>query len=162
MFSNQFNAKPLIDQFKTFTTFHFIYNAASILEKIFWALLAVSGTLWIGSMLQISIKHWNENPILITKSTKQLSELTGPAVTFCSKGMSEYTLVERLGNYLDPKSLNIPEEIFPMRAEALKNIELVFENNDACYVWYWDQKLGDLQENCCGKDEKCKVKSSQI
>ena len=158
MFTFSFNTKPLIDQFKNFTTFGLIYKASSLLEKIFWALFAIGGTLWIGEVVLYSVVHWNENPILVTKTSKDLSDIKAPAVTFCSKGMSEYTLVERFGNYLDPTNLNLPEEVFLLRFAAIKvYVDKIYRNYDGLEYYY--ETLGDYQEDHCDEDKRCKVNS---
>ena len=164
MVSNKSQVKPLIDQFKSFTTFDFICNASSLLEKIFWAVIAVGGTWWIGNIVILTLNHWNEQIFLTSKSNKELSGLTAPAVSFCSKEMSEYTLLERLGNYLDPNSLNLPEAAFVIRSEALKKYLTEVQYDINCgkmYVVGWvsskTENIGNYQKKCCGTDESCKV-----
>ena len=162
MVSNKFHVKPLVDQFKSFTTIDFIYSTSSLLEQIFWAVIAVGGTLWIGSIVMLTLNHWNEHVLLVTKSTQELSELTAPAVTICSKGMSEYTLLERLANHLDPS--NIPEEILVIRREAMKNYFAKVDHYSDCEKvtrlgWGNAASLNftHYQNSCCGSDERCKV-----
>ena len=76
--------------------------------------------------------------------------------------MSEYTLLERLANYLDPS--NIPEEILTIQKEAMK---IYFAKVDRYSECEKDTQLGwgnaisldfiKYQNTCCGSDERCKV-----
>ena len=164
MVSNKFNFKPIIDQLKSFTTFDFIYNASNLLEKLFWAVIAIGGTLWIGYIVMLTLNHWNEHIFLVTKSTQELSELTAPAITLCSKGMSEYSLLERFANYIDPN--NIPEEVLIIRREAMKEYFAKVDYDSDCEKvttssWGGSFKFLNFityQNTCCGADERCKVK----
>ena len=162
MISKQLVSKQLSNQIKSFTTISFVINATSIFEKCFWLLIAISGTLWIGDVVLTQIDFWRENPTLITKGSKELFKLKTPTVTFCPNVMSEYTLAERLGNYIDPKEIN-SEEIILIRRKAIHAyLYKIYWDYDICgYNDFGNRRkfknLGEYQKACCGNDINCKV-----
>ena len=107
------------EELRNFTTVNLIADASSILEKVFWALIAILGTLFIIDVVVIQLDYWRENPILVTKQTLKLSDMPLPSMTFCHKGLQKYGIVERLGNYIDPEK-EIPEEVFNVRNEFIE------------------------------------------
>ena len=112
--------KPmLVNELRNITTVNLIANATSILEKIFWALIAIGGTLFIYDVMFIQLENWNENPTLVTTQSKKLSDIEVPSVTFCPKGLHKYGLVETLANFIDPEK-KIPKEVLAVRNEYLK------------------------------------------
>ena len=119
---------PIKEEFHGFTSVRLIHATQNVLEKIFWISIAIVGTIWIGDLFINQVNYWNENPVLVTKGTKALSEITAPAVTFCHKGVLKYSLVENLVNILDINK-TIPSEIFQIRNEAIKvNAEFLVKN----------------------------------
>ena len=96
-----------------------ILSATSTLERIFWANIPILGSIWIATVFLTQVKFWNENHVLITKGTKNLSQLHLPAVTLCHKGIQKFGFVERMVNYVDVEK-EIPKEIFEIRNEAIK------------------------------------------
>ena len=162
MISKQLVSKQLSNQIKSFTTISFVINATSLLEKCFWLLIVISGTLWIGDVALTQIDFWRENPTLITKGSKELYKLNTPTVTFCPNVMSEYTLAERLGNYMDPGKIN-SEEIILIRRKAIHSyLYRIYRDYDNCGYGdlgsrYKFKNLGDYQKACCGNDKNCKV-----
>ena len=162
MISKQLVSKQLSNQIKSFTTISFVINATSLLEKCFWLLIVISGTLWIGDVALTQIDFWRENPTLITKGSKELYKLNTPTVTFCPNVMSEYTLAERLGNYIDPGKMN-SEEIILIRRKAIHSyLYRIYRDYDNCGYGdlgsrYKFKNLGDYQKACCGNDKNCKV-----
>ena len=162
MISKQLVSKQLSNQIKSFTTISFVINATSLLEKCFWLLIVISGTLWIGDVVLTQIDFWRENPTLITKGSKELYKLNTPTVTFCPNVMSEYTLAERLGNYMDPGKIN-SEEIILIRRKAIHSyLYRIYRDYDNCGYGdlgsrYKFKNLGDYQKACCGNDKNCKV-----
>ena len=112
--------QPLQEEFNRFSSVRLINSTKNILEKIFWLTITISGTIYIGNLFVTQVNYWNDNPILVTKGSKPLSEVKAPAVTFCHKGVQKYTLVERLLNHIDIKK-NIPKEIFDIRNIAIES-----------------------------------------
>ena len=83
-------------------TLDLITKTASILEKIFWAIIAICGTVFIYHVVVLQLQNWRDNPSLVTTITKRLADMPLPAVTFCHKGLQKYGPVERVGNFIDP------------------------------------------------------------
>ena len=154
---------PLIDQFKGILSFKLIISSKSILEKLFWFFIAFGGTAYILYIIASQFIYWNENPTLITKGKLSLSDIKPPAITFCHKGVQKYSLLERLGNFMDPGK-GLPIEIINIRNEAIK--AKIFElkgkflpRADMCYIrndeegqWVHEQTLingtSELSRNC--------------
>ena len=160
MESKKLFSKPLTEQIKSFVTFDFIIHATSILEKLFWMCICIGGSLWIGDIILSQYNYWNENPTFVTERIKELSELIAPTVTFCSNAMSQYTLVERLGNYIDPNKIN-SEEFNLIKREAIDAyLNSIYVDYDDCgYSGFkYIKNIGDYQDYCCNNDKHCKVK----
>lgn len=107
------------EELKNITTINLISNATSILEKILWVLIAIFGSLFIYDVVVIQLENWRQNPSLVTKEMRKLSDLPVPSVTFCHKGLQKYGLVENLANLIDPEK-NLPREVLAIRNEFLK------------------------------------------
>ena len=82
----------------------FTWNAKRILEKLFWLLIALSGSIWFIFFMAYQVRLWNENNIFVTRAKMTLSDIDYPAVTFCSPRANKFGIAERLGNYLDPEA----------------------------------------------------------
>ena len=159
MLSKKFISKPMRDQIKSFTTFDFVIHATNILEKLFWIFICIGGTLWIGDIVLTQINFWNENPSFVTERTKELSNLIAPTVTFCSNTMSEYTLVERLGNFIDPKKFD-SKDFDLIRGKAIDvYVNKMIFRFDGCgfNVFSATKYIGQYQDACCHNDVNCKV-----
>ena len=63
-------------------TIDLISRTTSILEKIFWAIIAISGTIFIYHVVVLQLENWRDNPTLVTTVTKRLADMPLPAVTF--------------------------------------------------------------------------------
>ena len=109
----------ILEELKNFTTLNLIANTSSILEKIFWASIAILGTLFIYNVVFVQLQNWEDNPTLITTEMKRLSNMPLPSVTFCHKGLEKYGVVEQLANYIDPEK-QVPKEVVAIRNEFLK------------------------------------------
>ena len=100
-------------------TLDLIARTTSILEKIFWSIIAICGTIFIYHVVTLQLENWRDNPMLATSITKQLADMPLPAVTFCHKGLQKYGPIEKLGNYINPNK-SIPKEVVAIRNEFLK------------------------------------------
>ena len=107
------------EELTTIRTLDLISKARSILEKIFWAVIAISGTIFIYDVVFLQLENWRDNPTLMTTVTKRLADLPLPAATFCHKGFQKYGVVEHLGNYIHPEK-KLPREVLAIRNEFLK------------------------------------------
>ena len=107
------------DQFKAILSVKLITQAKNVFEQVFWSFIVLLATIYISYIMIASLNYWNENPRLVTKGSKPLSEMKQPAVTFCHKGLQKYAVVERLANYIDPAK-EIPEQVYRIRNEGLK------------------------------------------
>ena len=109
----------LREELTNIRTLDLVSRTTSILEKIFWAIIAISGTIFIYDVVVIQLENWRDNPTLATTVTKRLQDLPLPAVTFCHKGLQKYGLVEHLGNHINPEK-EVPIEVLAIRNEFLK------------------------------------------
>ena len=100
-------------------TLDLIFRASNILEKIFWAVVAISGTIFIYHVVVLQLGNWQDNPTLVTTINRRLSDMPLPAVTFCHKGLNKYGPVERLLNFIDPEK-NVPKDILAIQNQFLK------------------------------------------
>ena len=107
------------DELRNITTLNLIANTSSILEKIFWALIAICGTLFIYDVVYIQLQNWQENPSLATKEIQHLSNMPIPSITFCHKGFQKFGPVENLANLIKPEK-GVPKEVLSIRNEFLK------------------------------------------
>ena len=95
-------SKSIKEEILKFRTLELISTVNGIIEKIFWSLIALAGTIWFFYFMSFQIKLWNENKIVISPAATKLSDIKYPAVTFCSPSANKYGVAERLGNYLNP------------------------------------------------------------
>ena len=106
---------PIIDKLKEefldIRTVNLISKTKTVVERLFWFLIALSGTIWFFYFMSYQFKIWNRNSIHITKANLNLSDLHYPAVTFCSKSANKYGVAERLGNYLNANA-NLDNEFY--------------------------------------------------
>ena len=110
----------LINQLSDFTSIRFVAKTANnVIEKLLWISIAIVGTVYIGYTMFSQIQYWNEFPVLQTKGTLDLSNMTFPAITFCPKTVPQFGIVEGLGNYLDLNKF-VPSEAIMIRNEAVK------------------------------------------
>ena len=130
--------KELKTELFNIRTINLSSSAKNIAEKVLWASIAILGTIWIGSIGMSQLNFWNENPVLVTKGVKSLSDLNKPTITLCHKGMQNFGFVERMANYIDTTK-EIPKEVFEIRNVAIKSQYLRFRQN----------KNIDLQGNFC-------------
>ena len=119
---------PIKDQLKAILSLKLIYTAKSLVEKLFWFIISLGGTIYISYIVISQFKYWDENPALITKGSMSLSELKLPAITFCHKGAQKFGFVERFVNYIDVNK-TIPNEIFGIRNEVIKSYVLTITKN---------------------------------
>ena len=94
--------EKLKEEILGFRTIGLIKSATLIIEKLFWLLIAMAGTLWFFYFMGFQISLWNTHSTKATKGQLKLSDIDYPAVTFCSKVANKYGIVERFGNHLDP------------------------------------------------------------
>ena len=137
------------EELRNFPTVNLMADASSILEKVFWALIAILGTLFIIDVVVIQLDYWSENPILITKQTMKLSDMQLPSMTFCHKGLHKYGLVERLANFIDPGK-DVPKEVLEIRNDFIsiqfEAIKEELEGTDFC-EWLFNLKSDKKNDN---------------
>ena len=145
------------EELRNFTTVNLMADASTILEKVFWALIAILGTLFIIDVVVIQLDYWRENPILVTKQSLKLSDMPLPSMTICHKGLQKYGIVERLANYIDPEK-EIPEEVYNVRNEFIEVqfARIVKDKHINLCEWFFD-KTNSLNKDhpiLKGKSEK--------
>ena len=101
----------LKEEFSDVRTVDLISKSKKMAERLFWFLIATSGTMWFFIFMSFQFEIWNRNSIQITKADVNLSDLNYPAVTFCSKSANKYGVAERVGNYLNANS-DLEHEFF--------------------------------------------------
>ena len=107
------------EEMRNARTFDLVSKTTNLLEKFFWAFIAIFGTIFIYQVVKFQWQNWDDNPTLLTTETKKLSDMPLPAVTFCHIGLHKYGLVEKLANFIDPEK-KIPKEVVAVRNEFLK------------------------------------------
>ena len=139
----------LREELTNIRTLDLISRTTSILEKIFWAIIAISGTIFIYDVVVIQLQNWKDNPTLATTVSKRLQDLPLPAITFCHKGLQKYGLVEHLGNHIDPEK-EVPKEVLGVRNEFLKvqyqRIDEFLNGKTIC-EWLFQLKIDELKDN---------------
>ena len=70
------------------TTIDFVYKAANIIEKIFWLIVLLIGTIWACYFITLQFQLWTEQPSIVTNALNvDLADLNLPAMTICSKAL---------------------------------------------------------------------------
>ena len=108
----QISLKDLLQEVKKIASIGLACKASTIIEKLLWIVLGISGVVWAVFFLTIQVQDWNENAGILTKGK---FELKYPAITICPKISTKYAIAERLGNFIDP--LKLPEELLSLRQE---------------------------------------------
>ena len=70
---------PLKDQLKAILSLRLIHSSKSVLEKLFWLIISLGGTIYISYIVARQFNYWNENPILELKGSKSLSKIERPS-----------------------------------------------------------------------------------
>ena len=139
----------LREELTNIRTLDLISRTSNILEKIFWAIIAICGTIFIYDVVVIQLQNWKDNPTLATTVSKRLQDLPLPAITFCHKGLQKYGLVEHLGNHIDPEK-EVPKEVLGVRNEFLKvqyqRIDEFLNGKTIC-EWLFQLKIDELKDN---------------
>ena len=102
-------------------TLKLTFEASNITEKILWISLALSGFSYISHLIFSQVISWNRNASFTTQKKVELSEIEFPAVTFCSRGATKYSIAERLGNLLDPNAEATKKNILPLRNALIQH-----------------------------------------
>ena len=156
--------EALTNQLYHFTCLDFVSKASNIIEKLIWIIISVCGTVWIGSVLFIQVTQWIENPVLLRHENLDLSDMTYPAVTFCPKTISEFSIAEGFGNFLD---LNkpLPSQAVSIQNEAVKMYWRKKLPYVGCTNWMktYVNSLANYFDQCCKgrspwKEKACKVR----
>ena len=149
-----------MDQLNNFTSIDFVSKTSNVIEKLMWITIAISGTIWIWSTFVTQMNDWNKFPVLKTKETLDLSKMTPPAITFCPKTMSEFAVLEGLGNQLDLNKKPLPSEVIFIRNEAVKMYWKNRIQKIGCDMTWTHTKatsLANYYNNCCQDKSWCKV-----
>ena len=80
--------KVLEAELRGITTIDFVYKAANIIEKIFWLIILLIGTIWACYFITLQFQLWTEQPSIVTNALDfDLADLSFPAMTICSKAL---------------------------------------------------------------------------
>ena len=135
MKKNKINHKQkLLEQLDGVSTINFVSNAASIFEKLFWIVLALTGSAWILSVIVNQVIHWEDNPVIKTEDFVKLSDVKKPSITFCAKGLLDHGIMERMGNYIDPEKKTL-EGTMELNSEMIKEA-LIKKMNEMCLEYF--------------------------
>ena len=77
-------------------TLSLCFIANNVIEKVFWLLLGILGTICMGIVVLDQIKSWTLNPTVSSRKWVKLSEVDFPAITFCHQGNTRMEFPERL------------------------------------------------------------------
>ena len=141
----------LTNQLGDFTSIRFVAKTANVIEKLLWISIAIVGTVYIGYTMFSQIQYWNEFPVLQTKGTLDLSNMTFPAITFCPKTVPQFGIVEGLGNYLDLNKF-VPPEAIMIRNEAVKIYWRNRRQLDGCdlsWTAFEQNSFANYYYHCC-------------
>ena len=99
------------------------FEAGHFIEKLIWICLGTLGSLYFGYLLVSQVTSWDENSILVLQQQKYITEIDFPAITFCTKSSTKFSIVERIGNSLD-LSLDFAKKLLlPIRNDFIKRGE---------------------------------------
>ena len=159
--STKESTEKLKNQFNNFSSIELVSKAANLIEKIFWIAIAIGGTAWIcGFVLYDQIFQWFAFPVEQSIETLDLRNMIFPAVTFCPKVTSQFSVIEGLGNYLD-LSKTVPSEAILIRNEAIKVYWRNRRQDVGCNMTWITSRVNSLAhffENCCHNKPWCKVR----
>ena len=156
------------DELRNVRTLDLVSKTTYLIEKMFWALIAIFGTIFIYQVVTVQWQNWNDNPTLLTTVTKKLSDMPLPAVTFCHIGLHKYGSAEKLGNLIDPEK-NVPKEVVAIRNEFLKiQFNKTIDQQGSLGFCQWlfdlkdDEKEGNPILNQISEDQRESKKSECI
>ena len=135
----------LTQRLKSIATYQLVTQSSSVIEKLFWSSIAISGTIWGFYFIVHQFQTWEASPHIVTRANVQLFDLNYPAITLCSKGNSKYAIAERLGNYLNPEA-DLPEDLLDLRKEFALCITEVEEG--AYKKGFQDWKMDQFKSAC--------------
>ena len=98
-------------------------------------------------------------PVVSSKETISLSNVTFPAITLCQKETSEFAIIEGLGNYLD-LAKDVPSEAIVIRNEVIKRYWKSRMKEDGCNKSWFAADINSLAnyyKNCCNGKVWCQV-----
>ena len=110
--------KEPFTELRNITTIDLACKAASVLEKILWIIIFISGTVWAVYFISVQFISFDENASVLIQGNSEEIELKHPAITICPKVSSKHGIAEQLANYADPDKL--PEKLWPLKKEFLK------------------------------------------
>ena len=105
--------KEPFTELRNITTIDLACKAASVLEKILWIIIFISGTVWAVYFISVQFISFDENASVLIQGNSEEIELKYPAITICPKVSTKYGIAERLANYIDPDLL--PEKFLQLK-----------------------------------------------
>lgn len=110
--------KEFLNELKNVKTLGLAYIADNVFEKFFWITLGLLGIAWGFYFIPNNVNLWIDNPVIITRSDSNLSQIQFPAISIKPYGITKYAIAERLANYIKPE--NLPIELRKVRTLLLK------------------------------------------
>ena len=131
--------KEPFTELRNITTIDLACKAASVLEKILWMIIFISGTVWAVYFISVQFISFDENASVLIQGNSEEIELKSPAITICPTVSTKYGIAERLANYIDPyqlpeKFLQLKNGFFTCGLGTLSPSELSKKYDDIAWV----------------------------
>ena len=110
--------KSFVSHLRSIAVVDLAFQSTSYVEKILWAIIGISSTVWLCQVIPNQIRSWEENASIITKGHVDLSNLKYPAISICPQSITKYAITEELGNYLKA-DMFLPEFFAGVRKDLL-------------------------------------------
>ena len=96
--------EKLKEEFFRVRSFELIKTTSHIVEKVFWFLIFLSGSVWFFYFMSTQFAPWNQNNMVSSNAKLKLSDIKAPAITFSSRSANKYGIAERMGNFLNSEA----------------------------------------------------------
>ena len=96
--------EKLKEEFLRVRSFELIKTTSYIIEKVFWFLIFLFGTIWFFYFMSTQFATWNQNNMVSSNAKLKLSDIKAPAITFSSRSANKYGIAERMGNFLNSEA----------------------------------------------------------
>ena len=96
--------EKLKEEFFRVRSFELIKTTTYIVEKVFWFLIFLFGTILFFYFMSTQFATWNQNNMVSSNAKLKLSDIKAPAITFSSRSANKYGIAERMGNFLNSEA----------------------------------------------------------
>ena len=102
----------------------FSIDAYSKIEKVFWIVVCILGSILGIYIINNQILSWQDNPIVSSSISIPLHQVDVPAVTLCHRGSSKFAIAKRFGNAVKNSDKLAKFRKVLIRKVALENLHL--------------------------------------